>query len=251
MTKNEEKEIRGCLEDIKDLVDEIIIVDDFSTDKTVEICREYTDLIYQHKYNNFAEQRNLSLSKATGDWILVIDADERLSPELKEFLQNRSQLLNSNDCDAYAFRRLEYVTPERWLKHGMYPDYLVRLFRNKGEIRYKGYVHEKPTVDVNRVKKIDLNIIHKKEHPGKRWNLKGRWLAYDKLMAREMLDTKKPEPDFVYLLRGIGGFLRAFARAYFYKMGFLDGYYGLKVASFYSLSFFMRYFYLIKMKRTK
>lgn len=84
ITKNEERNIGRCIESIKDLVDEIIIVDSGSTDRTIEIARKYTDKIYFRQWtDDFAAQRNYALSKATGDWILSLDADEVVSSELK------------------------------------------------------------------------------------------------------------------------------------------------------------------------
>src|SRR3990167_10338094 len=83
ITFNEENNIRDCLESVK-WADEIIVVDSFSNDRTLEISKEYTDKVFQNKWQGFVEQKNFALTKASHNWILSIDADERISDELKE-----------------------------------------------------------------------------------------------------------------------------------------------------------------------
>ncbi|MBU1037748.1 MAG: glycosyltransferase family 2 protein, partial [Candidatus Omnitrophica bacterium] len=94
ITKDEEANIRECLEGVK-WADEIVIVDDMSLDRTVTICREYTDKIFSRKMDGFGAQKQYGIDKATGDWVLSLDADERLSPELesriKRILETGSQ----------------------------------------------------------------------------------------------------------------------------------------------------------------
>jgi glycosyltransferase involved in cell wall biosynthesis len=142
IVKNEEKAVRDCLESIENVVDEIIIVDEHSSDRTVEICREYTLKIYLSvAIESFAEKKNFSLSKSSGDWILVINTDEKLSEGLQQLIQKVKSGLNLSKYDAYAFLRRNYITPDGikqiWLKHGLfYPDYQIRLSKNKKEIRY-------------------------------------------------------------------------------------------------------------------
>ncbi len=103
ITFNEENNIRDCLENIK-WADEIIVVDSFSTDKTVEICRQYTDKIIQRKWPGHVDQKQFALKQATGDWILSLDADERLSKgatlEIQNALGNKKETV-----DGYIFPR--------------------------------------------------------------------------------------------------------------------------------------------------
>ena len=111
LTKNEEGSIERCLENIKDYVDEIVIVDGFSGDITVEIARKYTDKIYQKEFSgSFAVERNYSIEKSTGEWILVIDADETLSKELQDNLRSLTQ---QDEYSAYAFARRHYYEDSR------------------------------------------------------------------------------------------------------------------------------------------
>ena len=87
-TLNEQNQIRACLESVKDLVEEIIVTDSVSNDKTVEICREYTDKIFIRPYQRYARTRNWMLQFATNEWVLSLDADERFSPELIQEIRN-------------------------------------------------------------------------------------------------------------------------------------------------------------------
>lgn len=98
ITLNEEVKIRDCLESVK-WADEIIVVDSCSQDKTVEVAREYTSKVYQRKFTGFGEQKNFALSKARGDWILSIDANERVSPELQGEIERT--LDNPKACGYY------------------------------------------------------------------------------------------------------------------------------------------------------
>jgi len=132
IVKNEEKFLRQCLESIKDAVDEIIIVDTGSTDSTVEIAKEYTDKVYFHEWqNSFSEARNHSINYATGDWILIIDADEKLEkadvPVLRRLLKNK-------DYNSIFFSVLSD------LPSGVSRNYSQRVFR-RGKGHYEGIVH--------------------------------------------------------------------------------------------------------------
>jgi glycosyltransferase involved in cell wall biosynthesis len=137
---NEEANIRRCLESVK-WCDEIVVVDSFSTDRTMEICREYTDRIIQRPWPGYVEQKRFALSQATHEWVLNVDADEEVSPELQcEVLA----VLQRNDpaVDGFYIPRLVYYLG-RWWWHGWYPGYRLRLFR-KAKVRWGGVnPHEK------------------------------------------------------------------------------------------------------------
>lgn len=125
---NEEKNIRRCLESVK-WADEIVVVDSFSSDRTVEIVREYTDRVYQHEWLGYIGQKNLIKDLAKGPWIFFVDADEEISPELKDEILNEFESGASDEVAGYEFPRLvKYLG--RWIWHGdWYPDIKLRLFR--------------------------------------------------------------------------------------------------------------------------
>lgn len=157
IVKNEEKFIRNCLESLKDFVDEIIIVDTGSTDKTKEICKEYTDKIYDYKWNDsFADARNFSLSKCTGNWILRVDGDEELTLSFKVDAYN--EMVN-NAGDAYL------VPIQNIQTDGSTPiSTTLRLFRANKDIKYTGRVHEEIDESIKslnyKAKKLNSYIQH-------------------------------------------------------------------------------------------
>ena len=145
IVKNEEKNLDRTLEALIDLKDkleyEIIIVDTGSTDRTMDIARKYTERVYEHEWSgSFSEMRNISLSYCTGDWILVLDADEVLEnpEELVNFFESeKSELFNSATVNIRNYDGNDKRTSSE--------ASLVRLFRNVKEFKYSGRVHEQPT----------------------------------------------------------------------------------------------------------
>jgi len=155
LTKNEEKNIGRCLQNIAPYVDEIVIVDGFSEDKTVEIARKYTDKIYQKEFSgSFAVERNYSIEKSTGDWIFLMDADEVCE---KSLLAKLRELTNQNKYDAYSFLRKD-VTPEGKVVEYDYPEINVRLAK-RDKMRYYGAIHERAVV-FGKIKFIPEIIYH-------------------------------------------------------------------------------------------
>ena len=131
ITLNEEKNIKRCLDSIKNVADEILVVDSLSTDKTVDIAKEYGARIVLQKFLGHIEQKNFAAQNATYDWVLSLDADECLTPELEKNIQRTKE---NPDRNAYRFPRLNNFCG-KWIKHsGMYPDAKIRLFnRVKGK----------------------------------------------------------------------------------------------------------------------
>ena len=140
IVKNEEENIADCLESVK-WADEIVILDSFSQDRTCEICRKYTDKIYQSKFTSFSLQKNMVLDRAGNDWVLSIDADERVSPELKARIVSAIND-DSEEFSGYFIPRKNYFFGE-WVRHcDLYPDYVLRLFkRSRGRFGDR-IVHE-------------------------------------------------------------------------------------------------------------
>jgi hypothetical protein len=137
---NEAANIRRCLESVK-WCDEIVVVDSFSTDQTVAICREYTTRILQRPWPGYVEQKRFALAQASYEWVLNVDADEEVSPELQREI---IEVLRRNDpaVDGFYIPRLVYYLG-RWWWHGWYPGYRLRLFR-KAKVRWGGInPHEK------------------------------------------------------------------------------------------------------------
>lgn len=130
LTYNEEIHLRRCLENIKELAKDIFIIDSFSTDRTLGIAREYNTVILQNRWeNNHAKQLNWALEHASirTEWVLRLDADEYLLPELVTELSEKVPFL-PEEVSGIVFKRRHYFLG-KWMKHGIYPVYLLRMFR--------------------------------------------------------------------------------------------------------------------------
>jgi len=143
-TYNEEKNIERCLKSVKDLAEEIIVVDMYSTDRTVEIAKKYKAKVFFHKYTRYVEPaRNFALTKATGDWIFLIDADEEASQTLVEKLK---KIAAAEEADFVEIPRKNIIFG-RWIEHSRWwPDYLIRFFR-KGQVSFLEEIHQPPQTE--------------------------------------------------------------------------------------------------------
>lgn len=230
---NEEHNIRRCLESVR-WVDEIVIVDSFSTDRTVEVCREYTDKVYQHEWLGYIAQKNLIKDMATHPWILFVDADEEISDGLREEIIEEFESGNCARYAGYEFPRMVHFLG-RWIHHGdWYPDVKLRLFRrDRGRCEGKE-PHDRITVDglslqlknpmyhytytgledqiatLNRFSSISASVAF----------TDGRKFHAQDLMFRPLL---------------------RFLRGYFLKRGFLDGMPGFIVAVNQAFGVFAKY----------
>lgn len=138
ITKNEAANIRPCLESVA-FADEIVVVDSGSSDDTVAIAREMGAKVYEHDWPGFGPQKNRALDHATGDWVFSIDADERVTPELRAELE---QAMRKNKADGYYCPRLSQFCGTYIRHSGWYPDYVLRLFK-RGRGRFSNsLVHE-------------------------------------------------------------------------------------------------------------
>jgi glycosyltransferase involved in cell wall biosynthesis len=213
-TFNNERIIRRCLESVK-WADEILVVDSFSTDKTLDICREYGARIIQHAYINSALQKNWAIPQAAHEWILLLDSDEELESGFKEEV---SSILGDSDqnIDGYRMARKNLIYG-KWIKTcGIYPDYLVRLFRKK--CRYvEREVHAHLDISPERIGSFDRHIIHYDFT-----DLNSYLIKFSRYMKYELDQLVKENRRF--RLREITlRPLYMFCWSYLYKQGFRDG----------------------------
>ena len=221
---NEENKIEDCLLSLQGVADEIVVVDSLSNDATLAIAKKYTPHIFEQKFLGHVEQKNLAVSKATHDWILSLDCDERLSDELKAAILNVKDRLE--DFDAYKMPRKTFYV-YRWLNHCWYPDKKVRLF-NKNRAKWGGVnPHDKVIVSSNKIKELNGDILHYSFD-----NISAHIQTMDKFTeigAQEIIKRGKK----VSLISPFTHATWTFLRMYFFRLGFLDGFAGL-VASFLS-----------------
>ncbi|MFA5405164.1 MAG: glycosyltransferase family 2 protein [Ignavibacteria bacterium] len=219
--KNEEDNIRGCLESVK-WVEEIILVDSFSNDKTIEIAKEYTDNIFQEEWKGYAKQREFALSKVSKKWVFPLDADERCSPELKDEIL--SVIKSDKDISGYRIPRKNYFLG-KWIKHcGWYPGYQTRLFLKEKAVVADRLVHEGYEIKGG-IGFLKSDILHYTVTSISDYMRKVN--HYSSLQAIEK-SKKKRIKLYDILLRPTA----AFIQSYFLKKGFLDGIYGLMVTNF-------------------
>ena len=145
MTFNEKDKIKDCLESVK-WADEIVLMDSYSTDGTVDIARQYGAKIVQKEFVGFGKLRNIALENCSNEWVLSVDADERVTEELKT--RSFKSLLRGPDADAYFVPRKSHFL-KYWVKHcGWYPDYRQPQFFNKKKMHYTAQmVHETYELD--------------------------------------------------------------------------------------------------------
>lgn len=235
ITKNEEDKIARCLENVK-WADEIIIVDDMSTDRTVEICSSFgVKVIRNESKGNFDNQRNIGIDNSSSDWILQMDADEVITDKVKEEIFK--VLKNPGKFVAYKFKRKNFFLGH-FMEYGGWYGYMTKLFK-KNCARYIGKsVHETLRVD-GRVGMIDADIEH---YPfASIGQLIERANSYASVEAKVMLDEKgilsKKNIRYNLTIRP----LKLFWKSYVKRRGFKDGMYGLIYALLNSWGYFLRW----------
>lgn len=239
ITYNEEEEIKDCLESVK-WADEIVVVDSFSTDKTLDICRQYTNKVFQHEWSGYSNQKNYAINVTTNPWILILDADERVSERLTKEIK---EILDKDlGVDGYYIPRKSYFLG-RWIRYGgWYPDYSIRLFRkDKGRFEQRE-VHESVRIN-GKTAKLKNHLEHYTYR-----NLSEyiqRMDRYSTLAAMEMVGEGRRSGPRNILFRPI----LTFFRMYILKQGFREGIYGLLISVLYSYYTFLKYVKLWEMRK--
>jgi glycosyltransferase involved in cell wall biosynthesis len=224
ITKNEEDFIEDAIKSAQ-FAEEVVVLDSFSDDKTFEVAKRLGAKVSQNKWLGFGAQKNLAVSLASNDWVFVLDADERITPSLKNEI---IKTLKNPLFDGYQIARLNSFFGKSIKSCGLYPDYSVRLFsRHKGKFEDVP-IHESVKVD-GKVSKLKNHMIH---------------LAYDnveefieKQKRYANLSTKKKS-----LVRALLSPVWTFLKLYFFKFGFLDGQHGFLISKIYALYTFWKYY---------
>jgi len=239
ITRDEERNVAEALERLG-FADEIVVVDCGSADRTVEICRRYTDRVYHRDWTGFVDQKNFAVAQAAHDWILSLDADERPSPALVEEIERLRE--GGFDRRGYRIPRVAWFMG-RWIRHGdWYPDFQLRLFDRRHGRWQGGRVHESVRLDAP---------------PGV---LRGEIEHYtyrslsDYLRRLERYSTLAAEDYHARGRRASPARLTVnppltFLKNYLLRRGFLDGVPGLMVAAMAAASVFFKYAKLYELQR--
>lgn len=229
---NEEKKIGDCLKSLAGIADEIIVVDSNSTDNTVNIAKKYTDKIVFQDFLGFIEQKNFALEQAEHDWILSLDCDERLSPELQTAITSIKDSIE--EADAYKMSRKTFYV-YRWLNHCWYPDMKTRLF-NKKTSRWGGTnPHDHIITQGDNVLHLQGDIYHYSFD-----SISDHLKTIDKFTeigADELVRKNKA----VTVLSPLTHASWVFLKLYIFKRGFLDGFAGLTVSVLSYMHVFIKY----------
>lgn len=233
ITKNEQDSLRDCLESLR-WVDEIIIVDSGSTDNTETIAKEYTEHFYVNaEWPGFGKQKQLAQSYATSDWILAVDADERIDDTLRENIL--TMLENPPENTVYNLNELTWVFG-RFLKHSGWYYRHVRLYPNKLTQYNDNLVHESVIIPSGcQVAELDGDILHYSYQ-----NL-NHYLVKSAGYAKAWADQRQARGKKASLSQGIIHALGCFLKMYLLKRGFLDGKQGFLIAVLSAHSTFVKY----------
>jgi glycosyltransferase involved in cell wall biosynthesis len=233
ITLNEEAHMRPLLSDL-DFADEVIVVDSFSTDRTKSISESFKNVRFiEKKFENYTSQRNFAIDQSRNNWVLFIDADERLTTHLKEEILNTVE--QESDISAYLFYRKFYFKDKILRFSGWQTDRIFRLFR-KDKCRYTHHrlVHEKLDVD-GKIASFENKLIHFSYADYKSY--KGKMITYGKLKAREKYQIGF-KPTFFH---EYGHSTYNFLYQYLIRLGILDGRRGIIICYLNALSISERY----------
>jgi glycosyltransferase involved in cell wall biosynthesis len=215
ITFNEERNIARCLSSLKEVVEEILVVDSYSTDKTVSICKEFGVSFIQHPFEGHIEQKNYAMEQAQFDWVLSLDADEALSPEARDAVLS---IKSGGGVDGYSFNRLNNYCGQ-WIRHsGWYPDRKLRLWdRRKG--RWGGEnPHDKVIMETgSTIVTIHADIQHYSYYNTREHDKQLRKFA--EISAQAKFEKGEKASVLKVYLSPIFKFLWK----YFVQAGFLDG----------------------------
>jgi len=223
ITKNEENFIEDAIRSAN-FADEVLVLDSISTDKTCELSLKMGARVLSHEWLGFGKQKNLAVRLATHDWVFILDADERITPNLKIELLST---LKDPSSDGYLVPRLNSFFGKDIKTCGLYPDYSLRLYKKSKGMFSDVDVHESVKLD-GKVTKLKNHMIH---------------LAYDNV--DEFIEKQKMYSNLSHknknIFKAIIGPFWTFFKIYILKRGFLDGWHGYIIAKVYAKYTFWKY----------
>ena len=243
ITKNEGGNIAACLDALR-WVDQLIVVDAESTDRTVEIARRYTDKVFAKSWPGYGPQKNFGIDHSVSDWILIVDADERVTVPLREEIQQLIQSGPPSDVTGYEIPRRNYFYG-RWIQGGgIYPDYQLRLFRRMAGRYDDVLLHERFQI-TGRVARLSSLLDHH-SMPTIRHHVR-KMMRYTTLGALEKLKTS----SYISAMQIGANHFGTIAKTYLLRKGYQDGIHGLIVAMFAGMHTFVKYAKAWDMLRTR
>ena len=231
ITYNEEKNIKRCMDSL-DFVDEIVVVDSLSSDNTCAIAKELGAKVIDQKFLGHIDQKQLAVENCSNEWVLSLDADEEVSPELKASILEL--IKNPLEHEAYEMKRVSFHLG-KWIRHGgWYPDKKTRFF-NKTKAHWGGYnPHDKVIVDGS-IGMLEGDLMHY-VFDDLRHNIDTN-NSYSSIMAEDLYKASKKFCFLKLIFKPLGKFLEV----YIYKRGFMDGMPGFIIAVGAAYSMFLKF----------
>lgn len=228
---NEEDNIDELCESLS-WVDEIVIVDSYSTDRTKELAGRYTEKIFDHEFKGYKDKHEFADAHTTGDWILWMDADERVTPELRQEIIALKE--REDKPEGFEIPRKTWFAG-KWILHsGWYPDYQMRLYKKDASYWDGIAPHETARVR-GRLERLKNPILHNTKRNLSEYH---RTIDSYTTLAAEALDRSgRSISGTSIVIRSVSGFIRT----YFIKQGFRDGFQGLLIAFFTGYGVFLKY----------
>lgn len=244
ITRNEESNIKRCLKSLK-IADEIIIIDSGSTDKTIEVAESMGAVVYSKEWEGYGPAKKEGVSKASGKWIISLDADEELSPKLANEISKI--ITQENKINGYFIKRKTNFLG-KWIYHcGWYPDYILRLFKKADGDFNDSFVHEKVVIN-GQTGRLKNEILHYSYNTVEQYFEK--FDNYTSIGAKQAYDNNKKAGWFKIAIKPPV----AFIKHYLIKLGFLDGLEGFIISAFSAMAVMVKYTklrQLIKKSRDK
>jgi glycosyltransferase involved in cell wall biosynthesis len=241
IAKNAEKTINNCLNSLR-FSNEIIVLDSESKDQTKEICRQFTNLVFETDWQGFGIQKNRALEKATCEWVLSIDSDEEIPKELALEIQ---QAIREEKFTAFYIPRLSNYCG-KWMKHGgWYPDYVLRLWKRGTAHFTNDLIHEKVVVEKGETGYLKQPLLHYAYDDLN--SVLQKMNSYSTIGAQMAFEKGKKSSLSKAILHGLATFIKS----YFFKLGFLDGREGFILAVSNAEGCYYRYLKLLYLNQTK
>lgn len=237
ITKNEEAVIGECLKSL-DFIDKILVIDSDSTDNTCQIARKLEAKVVKHPFKDFAETRNFALKLVNTDWLLYIDADERVTPKLQKEIVRATQ---KGDVQAFSFTRKNYYLGKEW----PYKEVVTRLFLKEKLICWQGKLHETPQVK-GKVKKIDGELLHFTHRSLE--EMLDKTIEWSGVEAKLRLQSGHPKVTWWRLIRV---FFTGFINSYIFQKGYKVGAIGFIESFYQGFSMFITYVRLWEMQKNQ
>ncbi len=239
ITYNEERHIRDCIASLRQVCDDIVVVDSLSTDRTAEIARAEGACVIDQAFLGDGPQRTHGLPHCRHDWIVNLDADERLEPDLVDYLRRTD--LEVQGCDAFETRRRNHIGQRASPYAGQYPDHVCRIF-HRGRAAFPPVLAH-TRIRAERIRRLELHITHYsfRDYP----DLFRRACQYPVTMGEDLAASDRPIAPWAPIVHGGS----AFIKHYIAKRGFLAGLDGLTLSLGKGLGSYLKYARALEVRR--